>query len=164
MEEPGHPFVDPQPLPDDAALKEAEKYYREHFTAGQQFLRQAEHAIDDDAPKVAAFDLHQAAEHFYNAVLLVATLYTPKSHNLVRLRNAAEPIDARLAEVWPTDTKFQKRCFELLRAAYVKARYSEHYRVTGEELAWMLERLGVLRSAVDSICQDRLNGLRRDSD
>ncbi|MGH1557299.1 hypothetical protein ACRAWD_04620 [Caulobacter segnis] len=31
-------------------------------------------------------------------------------------------MDARLAEVWPSETKFQKRCFELLRAAYVKAR------------------------------------------
>ncbi|MGH7026021.1 HEPN domain-containing protein [Brevundimonas sp.] len=157
FEEADQPFANPQPLPSDAALKEAEKFYREHFTAGQQFLRQAQHAIDDEAPKIAAFDLHQAAEHFYNAVLLVATLYTPKSHNLVRLRNAAEPIDARLAEVWPTDTKFQKRCFELLRAAYVKARYSEHYRVTAEELAWMLERLKMLQDLVGSICQARLN-------
>ena len=159
LEEPDHPFVDPQPLPSEVALKEAEKFYREHFTAGQQFLRQAQHAIDDDAPKIAAFDLHQAAEHFYNAVLLVATLYTPKSHNLVRLRNTAEPIDARLAEVWPTETKFQKRCFELLRAAYVKARYSEHYRVTAEELAWMLERLQVLQHLVEVICRERLDKL-----
>lgn len=159
FEEPDHPFVDPQPLPSDAALKEAEKFYREHFTAGQQFLRQAQHAIDDEAPKIAAFDLHQAVEHFYNAVLLVATLYTPKSHNLVRLRNTAEPIDARLAEVWPTETKFQKRCFELLRAAYVKARYSEHYRVTAEELAWMLERLQVLQNLVELICRERLDEL-----
>jgi len=159
FDEPDHPFVDPQPLPSDAALKEAEKFYRVHFTAGHQFLSQAQHAIDDEAPKIAAFDLHQAAEHFYNAVLLVATLYTPKSHNLVRLRNAAEPIDARLVEVWPTETKFQKRCFELLRAAYVKARYSEHYRVTTEELAWMLERLNMLRNVVETICQARLNRL-----
>lgn len=159
FEEPDHPFVDPQPLPSEAALKTAEKFYREHFTAGQQFLRQAQHAINDEAPKIAAFDLHQAAEHFYNAVLLVATLYTPKSHNLVRLRNAAEPIDARLAEVWPTETKFQKRCFELLRAAYVKARYSEHYRVTSEELAWMLERLQVLQDLVEVICRERLDRL-----
>lgn len=166
FEEPEHPFVDPQPLPSEAALKEAEKFYLEHFTAGQQFLRQAQHAIDDDAPKIAAFDLHQAAEHFYNAVLLVATLYTPKSHNLVRLRNAAEPIDARLGEVWPTETKFQKRCFELLRAAYVKARYSEHYKVTTEELAWMLERLNMLRNVVETICQARLIvlGAARDKD
>ncbi|MCZ4109316.1 HEPN domain-containing protein [Brevundimonas diminuta] len=159
FEAPDHPFVDPQPLPSEAALKAAEKFYREHFTAGQQFLRQAQHAIDDDAPKIAAFDLHQAAEHFYNAALLVATLYTPKSHNLVRLRNAAEPIDARLAEVWPTETKFQKRCFELLRAAYVKARYSEHYRVSTEELAWMLERLRVLQHLVEVICRERLDKL-----
>ncbi|WP_312218983.1 HEPN domain-containing protein [Brevundimonas sp.] len=159
FEEPDRPLIDPQPLPSDAALKEAEKFYREHFTAGQQFLRQAQHAIDDGAPKIAAFDLHQAAEHFYNAVLLVATLYTPKSHNLVRLRNAAEPIDARLAEVWPTESKFQKRCFELLRAAYVKARYSEHYRVTADELAWMLERLEALKDVIETICRDRLKEL-----
>ncbi|MBU2419194.1 MAG: HEPN domain-containing protein [Alphaproteobacteria bacterium] len=160
FEEPDHPFVDPQPLPSGAAVKEAEKFYREHSTAGQQFLRQAQHAIDDEAPKIAAFDLHQAAEHFYNAVLLVATLYTPKSHNLVRLRNTAEPVDARLAEVWPTETKFQKRCFELLRAAYVKARYSEHYRVSAEELAWMLERLQVLQNVAETICLERLNKLK----
>ncbi|MNQ83819.1 hypothetical protein D3C85_989210 [compost metagenome] len=61
--------------------------------------------------------------------------------------------------MWPTETKFQKRCFELLRAAYVKARYSEHYRVTAEELAWMLEHLKVLQNVVETICRDRLNGL-----
>ena len=159
FEEPDHPFVDPQPLPSDAALKEAQKFFQDHFVGGQQFLRQAQHAIDDEAPKVAAFDLHQAAEHFYNAVLLVATLYTPKSHNLVRLRNAAEPIDPRLAEVWPTATKFEKRCFELLRAAYVKARYSEHYRVTAEELTWMMGRLEALRDIVQAICRERLDRL-----
>jgi predicted nucleotidyltransferase/HEPN domain-containing protein len=156
-EEPDHPFVDPQPLTADAALREREKHYREHFRTGQQFLRQAEHAIEDDAPKVAAFDLHQAAEHFYNAVLLVATLYTPKSHNLVRLRNAVEPIDPRLTEVWPNTTKFQKRCFELLRAAYIKARYSEHYRVTGEELTWMFERVSLLGRTAEAVCRERLS-------
>jgi uncharacterized protein len=160
-EEPGHPFVDPQPLPDDAALKEAEKYYREHTIAADRFIAHAKLDIENGWTSLAAFHLHQAAESLYNAILLVATLYTPKSHNLVRLRNAAEPIDARLADVWPTDTKFQKRCFELLRAAYVKARYSEHYRVTGEELAWMLDRLTVLKIAVDGICRDRLSELRR---
>ncbi|MET4682602.1 hypothetical protein ABIE19_000511 [Brevundimonas faecalis] len=31
-----------------------------------------------------------------------------------------------MAEAWPRETKFDRRCFELLREAYVKARYSEH--------------------------------------
>jgi hypothetical protein len=28
-------------------------------------------------------------------------------------------MDPRLGKVWPIETKFQKRCFELLRAAYL---------------------------------------------
>ncbi|MNV29946.1 HEPN domain protein [compost metagenome] len=159
LEEPDRPFVEPQPLPSEAALNEAEKYFRDRMETAGEFFDDAESNYERGRFKKGAFEAHQAAEHLYNAVLLVATLYTPKSHNLVRLRNAAEPIDARLAEVWPTETKFQKRCFELLRAAYVKARYSEHYRVTAEELAWMLEHLKVLQNVVETICRDRLNGL-----
>lgn len=159
LEEPDHPFIDPQPLPSEAAVEEAEKYFRDRMETASEFFDDAQSNYERGRFKKGAFEAHQAAEHLYNAALLVATLYTPKSHNLVRLRNAAEPIDARLAEVWPTDTKFQKRCFELLRAAYVKARYSEHYRVTAEELAWMLERLQVLQNSVEAICCDRLKGL-----
>lgn len=156
FEEPDHPFVDLQPLPSDAALNEAEKYYRDRMETAGEFFDDAQSNYERGRFKKGAFEAHQAAEHLYNAVLLVATLYTPKSHNLVRLRNAAEPIDARLAAVWPTDTKFQKRCFELLRAAYVKARYSEHYRVSAEELAWMMERLKVLQNVVAELCRARL--------
>ncbi|WP_233190196.1 MULTISPECIES: HEPN domain-containing protein [unclassified Brevundimonas] len=159
FEEPDHPFVDPQPLPSEAALNEAEKYYRDRMETAGEFFDDAQSNYERGRFKKGAFEAHQAAEHLYNAILLVATLYTPKSHNLVRLRNAAEPIDARLSEVWPTETKFQKRCFELLRAAYVKARYSEHYRVTAEELTWMLERLSVLQNVVETICRERLNEL-----
>jgi hypothetical protein len=116
--------------------------------------------MDDGAPKIAAFDLHQTAEQLYTCLLLVVTLYAPKSHNLVRLRGLAEPLDPRLAEVWPTDTKFHKRCFELLRAAYVKARYSPHYKITTEELAWIQARIALLQSLVKELCEARLEALR----
>lgn len=159
FEEPDHPFVEPQPLPNDAALEEARKHYTARMESAVEFFDDAQSNYERGRFRKGAFEAHQAAEHLYNAVLLVATLYTPKSHNLIRLRNAAEPIDARLAEVWPTETKFQKRCFELLRAAYVKARYSAHYRVTAEELAWMLERLQALRDVVEVICRERLDKL-----
>ncbi len=159
FEEPDHPFVDPQPLPSEAAWQEAQRYYSQGMESAGRRIKLATFSIESGFENEAAFELHQASEHLYNTALLVATLYTPKSHNLVRLRNAAEPIDARLAEVWPTETKFQKRCFELLRAAYVKARYSDHYRVTTEELGWMLERLQVLQDLVETICRERLDKL-----
>ena len=44
-------------------------------------------------------------------------------------------MEPRLKEVWPRSTKFERRCYELLRDAYVKARYSRHYRISDEQLA-----------------------------
>jgi predicted transcriptional regulator len=72
-----------------------------------------------------------------------------------------EPLEPRLRNVWPHDTKFQKRCFELLRAAYVKARYSRHYRITDEELAYLTERIEVLRDIVREASETRLAALRQ---
>jgi hypothetical protein len=47
----------------------------------------------------------------------------------------------RLAEAWPRGTKFEQRSFELLRRAYVDARYSPHYKINAEELAWLEGRV-----------------------
>lgn len=162
FEVPGHPFAEPQPLAPDAALAEAEGHYADWIESADSALLGARFYIEKGKPRDAAFLLHQAAERLYNGLLLVTTLYTPKSHNLVRLRNLAEQIDPALAGIWPTESKFQKRCFELLRAAYVKARYSRHYKVTPEELAWMVERIELLQSKVVAICEARLASLRTD--
>jgi uncharacterized protein len=69
-------------------------------------------------------------------------------------------LDARLIEAWPRATKFERRCFELLRRAYVDARYSPHYKITVEELAWLGERVIALQALVKSVCEDRLDVLR----
>jgi predicted nucleotidyltransferase/HEPN domain-containing protein len=163
LEVPGHPFAEPQPLAPATALEEAEGYFDQWLGSAVEFLDDARSNAERQRFKKGAFELHQGAEHLYNGVLLVMTLYTPKSHNLVRLRALAEPLDPRLAAVWPADTKFERRCFELLRAAYVKARYSREYRVTGEELAWLLERVGILQELVGEICSARIEALRQAS-
>ena len=72
------------------------------------------------------------------------TLYSPKSHKLNFLRSPAESHDSRMIEVWPRDTRFARRCFEVLRRAYVDARYSPHYKITAEELHWIGERVELL--------------------
>lgn len=61
--------------------------------------------------------------------------------------------------MWPTETKPQKRGFELLKQAYVKARYSRRYKVTAEELAWMRERIELLQARVIALCEARLAAL-----
>jgi predicted nucleotidyltransferase/HEPN domain-containing protein len=158
FEVPGHPFVEPHQLSPATALEEAQGYYEDWTQSAAGFLNTAK-LIQDDEPKLAAFLLHQTAEHLYNCLLLVLTHWTPKSHNLVRLRGLAEPLDPRLASVWPTETKFQRRCFELLRAAYVKARYSRQYKVNAEELAWIRDRVEALQGLVTEICRERIKVL-----
>ena len=163
---PGVTFSEPQPLPPSTALEEATEHFEDSTGATSRFLKLAnisteEGHEDEEWRKNAAFNLHQAAETLYQGLLLVLTLYSPKSHNLVNLRKMTEPLEPRLREVWPQDTKFQKRCFELLRAAYVKARYSRHYRITDEELAWLTERIELLRRIVTEASEARLEALRQ---
>lgn len=166
---PGVTFSEPQPLPPSTALEEATERFEEWQGAATRLLKLAkisteEGMQDGEWRKNAAFNLHQAAETIYQGLLLVLTLYSPKSHNLIRLRNMTEPLEPRLREVWPHETKFQKRCFELLRAAYVKARYSRHYRITDEELAYLTVRIEVLRQVVVEASEERIALLKKAAD
>lgn len=157
---PGVKFVTPGQLAPKVALAEAEEHFEEWFSSASEFAEGARFFEGRNNYKLAAFNLHQATEHLYHCVLLVLTLYSPKSHNLVFLRRRCEPLDGRLRQAFPHETKFERRCFELLRAAYVKARYSKHYKITAEELAWLTERVGVLSDQVKAICDERLEDMK----
>ena len=143
-----------------AALAEAEEFFAEWMASSKEFQAGAAFYAARESNKLAAFSLHQAAEHLYHCILLVVTLYSGKAHNLAFLRKKAEAINPRLADAWPRDTKFERRCFELLREAYVKARYSKHYKISDEELAWLTERVEILRGLARAVCEERLADLR----
>ena len=160
---PGAKLHKPADIKAKAALAEAEGYFAEWMSSAASFSKVAAFCVANDEPKLAAFNLHQASEHLYHCVLLVVTLYSGKAHNIAFLRKKAEAIDARLAEAWPRESKFERRCFELLREAYVKARYSKHYKISQEELAWLTSRVEVLRGLAKTVCEERLTQLRRDA-
>lgn len=162
--EPGVSFVKPHPLTSSTALSETEEYFEEWMETADRRVKVAEFSMSQSFNNIAAFELHQATEALYIGLLLVLTLHTPRSHNLVHLRKMTEPLVPRLTEVWPHETKLQKRCFELLRAAYVKARYSRHYKITDEELAYVTERIALLREIVREACESRLDALRRNTE
>jgi len=77
-------------------------------------------------------------------------------HNLGFLRTQAERIDMRLVDAWPRDTRIDRARFEKLKEAYVKARYSKHYRITEEELIWLGGCVEELGRAVHAICSERI--------
>jgi predicted nucleotidyltransferase/HEPN domain-containing protein len=159
FEEPGFPFVEPQPLSPEEALRETQEYFEAWSESSDRFLRNAQDNIARGWLNEAAFLLHQATERFYHCLFLVRTLYSPKTHNLNQLRALTEAVEPRLKEVWPRGTKFERRCYELLREAYVKARYSRHYRITDEQLAWLSGRVELLQRIVREVCEERISAL-----
>lgn len=159
FEEPGHPFAESKPLSPAEALRETQEYYDEWFESACGFFDTAKYTKSQGRSKEAAFQLHQATERFYHCLFLVRTLYSPKTHNLNQLRQLAEVIESRLKEVWPRETKFERRCYELLREAYVKARYSRHYRISDEQLAWLSGRVELLQTIVRQVCEARIASL-----
>lgn len=117
-----------------------------------------------DVRNIAAFQLHQAAEGAYRMFLLTVTLYTPGTHHLGKLRSLARTVDERLEEAWAPERKPFKRYFELLRRAYVEARYSPKYETNQEILDWQAERIEKLIGLVDALCVERLERLKLAAD
>lgn len=161
FEEPGHPFADPQPLSPAQALQETQDYFDEWFESARRRLEIANEDLAKGYLKEAAFDFHQATERFYHCLFLVRTLYSPKTHNLNRLRDLAEELEPSLKAVWPRETRFEKRYYALLRDAYVKARYSRSYRINVEQLAWIAARVTLLQALVREACEMRIETLAK---
>jgi len=155
-EEPGHPLAQPKPLTAEEERAEAKAYFDQWFDGAARMLQLSQEGLKNRFFNEAAFLLHQATERLYHCALLTLTLYSPKSHRIKGLRSRAEGVDVRLIQAWPRDTRFSRRCFELLSRAYVEARYSSKYTISNEELGWLVERVKVLQVRVEEICRERL--------
>jgi predicted nucleotidyltransferase/HEPN domain-containing protein len=162
---PNHPLAAPKPLTAADAVAMASNYFAEGLSAVDRALRivelQTEEGLEDGGwRKDAAFMLHQAVERAYGCYLLTATFYFPRSHNIKFLRSLAEDKEPRLIAAWPRDTKIDRRRFELLKRAYVEARYSPSYEISAEDLEALAAAAGSLRDIVEQLCSERLAHLR----
>lgn len=153
----------PKPKTPEQALAMAKEYFEEWYPTAHQFYGSAVHSMSEGWLKKAAFDLHQATERLYHCVLLVVTFYSPHVHNLGFLRTQAERIDRRLTYVWPSHNRKQRAMFEKLKEAYVKARYSKHYRITSDELEWLAEQIEALGQVVHAICAENIAAIEAQS-
>lgn len=146
----------PKPKTPPQALAMAKEYFEEWLPGGLRKYELAQEALKRGYLKDAAFLTHQATESLYHCVLLVCTFYTPHVHNLGFLRTQAERLDLRLVHAWPRENRRERALFEKLKDAYVKARYSRHYRITEDELIWLGEQVEELGRVVHAICSERI--------
>jgi predicted nucleotidyltransferase len=162
---PGHGLAAPMPATASDALAMAEGYFSTQLTSCDNWLSMADWSSEKDDDRdwrnKAAFALHQATETAYACFLLVRTLYFPRSHNIKFLRSLAEDNEPRLIAAWPRETKLDRRRFELLKRAYVEARYSAGYQISSDDLDALALSVRRLRDLVEQVSLERLDHLRR---
>ena len=105
--------------------KMAEEYYGDKFSDGLDFFKGANFYYQEENYHMTAFMLHQATESFLKTIPLVYILYGYKEHDLQFLIEKCKPYTLELAKVFPCDTDEEKRLFDLLRRAYLEARYNK---------------------------------------
>jgi predicted nucleotidyltransferase/HEPN domain-containing protein len=162
---PQHDLAVAMPASPGDAFQIARGYYDMQLRAAGRWLKLvdvslAEQTVDAEWSRTAAFNLHQATETLYACFLLVRTLYFPRSHNIKFLRSLAEDNEPRLIDAWPRETKADRRRFELLKRAYVEARYSSSYEISREDLEALTGSVRRLRDIVEGVSLERLEELR----
>ncbi len=134
----------------------AQEYVEVNFNRALSFLRSAKHDYDDKEYIIGSFHLHQTCEHLFHTIMLVHTLYTPKLHDLKKLINKAWVLTPEILQAFPRDTKEEKRLFDLLKDAYVQARYNPGFVVTQADLDTLVPRVERLRDIVEKACREKI--------
>lgn len=168
FELPNHALAAPKPLTAIDAYQMASRYFGDSFPGIDRWIetvafQRARGGGDLGWRKDAVFLLHQAAERAYACFLLTSTLYFPRSHNIKFLRSLAEDKEPRLVAAWPRETRADRRRFELLKRAYVEARYSASYVIDAGDLDAVAASVKRLRNIVETLCRERLELLHADA-
>lgn len=150
------PLAEPKALTPIAAYEAAREHFAVRLSGAKVFTKGAQFYLSERDYNHSAFELHQAIEHTYAALLLVLTNYSPPSHKLSFLRALAEDQDRRLLDAWPREQQRHRAWFNTLNEAYVKARYSKHYVINEEALVWLVDRTTKLQGRAEEICQEHL--------
>jgi uncharacterized protein len=162
-------------LYDSAAFKLAEKKtltpaerleiarndFEQWFETSEQFLGTYELVYSKGWLKLAAFNLHQAAESAYKTVLIVFTGYIPDEHYLRLLGAQAARADDAFHAVFSSDDEFEHDAFTALEYAYIGARYDKRYTIDERSVLYLAERVEALVRLTGERCRERIAVLRK---
>jgi uncharacterized protein len=147
---------EPKNMNPEERQKKATNAFKHWFESANLFLETAFIQIEKTWFKNAAFELHQATERYYAAVLLVFTDYKPRTHDIEELGNQVGKLHPDFATVFPRSTPDEERLFQLLRKAYIDARYEMHYEIEKAELEYLSDRVKLLKDLTERICNKRI--------
>ncbi len=142
---------------------ESQKYARDDFehwyASACEFFDTTFDDIGKERFNKAAFELHQATERFFSAAVLTFTRYKPKTHDIEKLDKQASNQHADFFTIFPRANEQQRRRFDLLKKAYIDARYKRDYVITKEELEYLAARVRKLQELTKRVCEEKIAGM-----
>ena len=73
-----------------------------------------------------------------------------------KLLGATSKYSPELKKIFPRKPQEEKRLFELLRLAYVEARYNPKFVVTKEDIDALLPKVEKLRDVTEQVCKTQI--------
>ncbi len=157
-------FADRRNLSDEEIKKFRTEYFEHWFGLAEGFFKFFKIGFDEINPTshstkngLAAFHLHQAAEHAYKTMLLVFTLYNPNEHFLSILGKECEEYFPELRHLFTRETEEQKDRFKLLEYAYIGGRYDPKYRISKDDLEVLASDVKKLLEITKRICARKIS-------
>jgi HEPN domain-containing protein len=146
----------PKALTREELLHLAKLNFEHWFESAGLFFRNCRFCEVQGRLAEAAFLLHQAAERYHHALLLVYTAYKPPTHDLNDLGQRIEAAAPAVAGAPPRKGAAEdERLFEVLRSAYIDARYKKSFRISGEDLRAPQERVLALAARIRAACVEQ---------
>lgn len=133
----------------------AKEYYAGKTHKSWRHYRHFQTDYSEQEYTYCAYDLHQVTEHLIKAIALVYILYGHKDHDLKELLKKTKCHTLELIKVFPRDTEEEERLFELLRRAYLDARYNPNFVVTKEDVDALHSKVEQLKQIVEKVCRER---------
>ncbi len=146
----------PRKLSSEERKKVAIEDYKLWFKNALIFYNHYTYGISKGHLKQSAFLLHQATEALYATTLLVYTHYKPKIHDLEKLGKQVNAFDPAFLKVIPNSTPEEKRLFDLLKKAYIDARYKKGYKITRKELEYLGDKVKKLEKLTKTKCKEKI--------
>ncbi|RFA31870.1 HEPN domain-containing protein, partial [Alkalilimnicola ehrlichii] len=155
-------LAEPRELTPVEAQRIVQDDFDEWYQASRQFYRGFEFFLQDNDLRRAIFNLNQATESAYKAILLVFTSYAPHEHLLEWLGERAALYGPVYRELFPQLGEKEKKRFELLDKAYIGARYKKAFPVFPGDIDYLAPRVKRLLELTESLCREEIERIGRD--
>ena len=145
-----------KPLNFGEIKKQGEEYFREKFAKARLFIEQAVFMYDKEEYVMSSFNLHQACENLFNAIMLTFTLKNDKEHNLEELFKASRGYAPELIRVFPVGNEEEERLFKILVCSYIEARYNPEFKVSREDVEDLMVKVEKFEEVTKQVCERRI--------